>query len=135
MPFMFRCEADIQIRFKFLQKKLKEDEKSIRQELERLIEEERLDTSPDMPREIQLEPLMPESEWTRNLLGCVVLDGILPSHLSLGLLSELRDIREGATLSLEVTGTKPGLRDSWQRKIVITMVAEEDGREGQLAGT
>ena len=114
------------MRFKYLQKKLKEDQKSILQDLDRLIEEELLVASPDVPREIQFEPLMPESERTRNLLGCVALDGILPSHLSLGLLSQLRDIREGATLSLEVTGTKPGLRDSWQRKIVITMVAEEE---------
>merc|ERR1719219_3125486 len=117
------CEAEIQMRLKFLQNKLKDDEKSMLQQLESFTEEEL-----NEGREIQFQPSMLES--VVDIFGYVAVDGILPSHLSLSLLSQLMDFREGATLKLEVAESKPGLvtRDSWQKKIVITVVAEgEDG--------
>ena len=115
---------------KYLQNKLKEDEKTILQQLESLTEEELKEASHEMPREIQFQPLMPG----QNLLGVVGLDGVLPSHLSLSLLSQLADLREGASLRLEVAATRPGLGDSWQRRLVVTAVLQgEDGAERSLS--
>ena len=114
------------MRMKYLQKKLKEDLSSILQQLDTLMEEELTEGSHEMPREVQFQPILPElaeSVFGPNLLGVVTLDGILPSHLSLRLISQLKDLREGATLKLEVAETKPD-RDSWQRRIVITVVVQ-----------
>ena len=116
-----------------MENKLKEDEKSLRQQLDRLVEEELTGSSEEMPREIQFQPLMLESLPGQNLLGVVTVDGVLPSHLSLGLLSQLADLRDGASLRLEVAATLPGLGDSWQRKIVVTAVVQgEDGTERKI---
>ena len=115
------------MRMKYLQKKLKEDLSSILQQLDTLMEEELTEGSHEMPREVQFQPILPElaeSVFGLNLLGVVTLDGILPSHLSLRLISQLKDLREGATLKLEVAETKPDLGDSWQRRIVITVVVQ-----------
>ena len=118
------------MQMKYLQNKLKDDEKIILQQLESLTEEELKEASHEMPREIQFQPLMPG----QNLLGVVGLDGVLPSHLSLGLLSQLADLREGASLKLEVAATRPGLGDSWQRRLVVTAVLQgEDGAERSLS--
>ena len=116
-----------------MENKIKEDEKSLRQQLDRLVEEELTGSSQEMPREIQFQPLMLESLPGQNLLGVVTVDGVLPSHLSLGLLSQLADLRDGASLTLEVAATRPGLGDSWQRRLVVTAVLQgEDGAERSL---
>ena len=52
---------------KYLQNKLKEDEKTILQQLESLTEEELKEASHEMPREIQFQPLMLESLPGQNL--------------------------------------------------------------------
>ena len=110
------------MRTKFLLKKLKEDEKSLLQQLE---------SFNDDGKEIQFQPVMPESEL--DIFGFVAVDGVLPWHLSLCLLSELADFRAGATLRLEVVRTQPGLSDSWLGRIVVTVVAaEEDGPEREI---
>ena len=113
-----------------MQNKLKEDEKSILQQLNSLVEEKLKEGSHEMPREILFQPVLPEL----NLLGFVAQDGVLPGHLSLSLLSELEELRACATLRLEVVlGTQQGLSDSWQRRILLSVVAvEEDGSERKI---
>ena len=110
------------MRTKFLLKKLKEDEKSLLQQLE---------SFNDDGKEIQFQPVMPESEL--DIFGFVAVDGVLPWHLSLRILSELADFRAGATLRLEVVRTQPSLSDSWLGRIVVTVVAAgEDGPEREI---
>ena len=50
-----------------MENKIKEDEKSLRQQLDRLVEEELTGSSQEMPREIQFQPLMLESLPGQNL--------------------------------------------------------------------
>ena len=126
---LFRCEADIQKQMTYLQNRLKEDERFILQQLDSLVEEELSKALDEIPRELKFQPNMPESVLKLNLLGVLVKDGVLASHLSLHPLSQLEDYRAGATLSLEVAG--PG--DSWQRRIVVTVLTVgEDGNERKL---
>ena len=116
-----------------MQKKLKEDEKSLLQQLDTLMEEELTEGSHEMPREIQFQPLLSESEFGLNLLGVLAVDGVLPCHLSLSLISQLKDLRVGATLKLEVAGTQPDLGDSWQRRVAVTAVLQgEDGTQRKI---
>ena len=70
-----RCEAEIQLRMKCLQKKLKEDENSLLEQLDSFSEEEL--------NKIQFQPSTPES--VLDIFGFVSVDGILPSHLALSL--------------------------------------------------
>ena len=104
-----------------MQKKLKEDQKAILQQLDSLIEEELQEDSYEMPREIQFHPIIANPLLKQNLLGFVSQGGVLPSHLSLSLLSELGDYKAGASLSLEVRGPET---KSWHRRIVVIAVEQ-----------
>ena len=121
---MFRCEADIRRQIENVHNKLKEDEKAILEQLDSLIEEELQEVSYEMPREIQFHPIIADPLLKQNLLGFVAQGGVLPSHLSLSLLSELGDYRAGAILSLEVVGPET---KSWHRRIVATALVEGEG--------
>jgi len=123
------CQAEIEQRVKLLRTELVEAESSLLQQLD----EELGKGSREMSREVCFLPAMLPQDSLSNILGFVASDGVLPSHLSLSFLSELKDLRPGATLSLEVE-TEAEVRDVWQQKIVVTVqTTEEDGSQRNLS--
>ena len=96
------------------------------------MEEELSKTSGETPSEVRFLQSNLNHQSLANLIGFMVVDGVIPSYLSLNVMSRMVDFKVGATLNL-VVESGPHVKDFWQRKIVVTVVnTDEEGKEKEV---
>jgi len=126
------CTAEIIQRTNSLHSQLNQAEEILIEQLDSLMEEELSKTSGETPSEVRFLQSNLNHQSLANLIGFMVVDGVIPSYLSLNVMSRMVDFKVGATLNL-VVESGPHVKDFWQRKIVVTVVnTDEEGKEKEV---